>query len=61
MKEEDEKDSTEIFREVSFNTLNYGVTIRSNMLDDTLEYMRKEALFIYGQIKEVEENGKKEE
>jgi len=61
MKEEDEKDSIEIFREVSFNTLNYGVTIRSNMLDDTLEYMRKEALFIYGQIKEVEENGKKEE
>ena len=58
MKEENE--TNEILREVSFNTMNYGVTIRSNILDDTLEYMRKEALFIYGQVKEVEENGNQE-
>jgi len=51
-----EEKETDSLREVSFNTLNHGVTIRSNNPNDTLEYMRGEALFIYGQLKKVEKH-----
>jgi len=44
----------EPMRMISFNTLNYGVTIQSNMVSDSLDYMIKSALDLLKDIKKVD-------
>jgi len=40
-------------RKISFNTLNYAVTVESNYKDDNLEKLKKIALCILKDIQEV--------
>ena len=47
MKEEDED-----IREISFNSMNYAVTVKSNYKHDTLERLKKIGLEILKEIQE---------